>query len=200
MMDHMPGCATGIRRVAARLTAFLCLTLLATACAVLQPMTPYDPEIEKGVTAYHQSLDSFILKMDRLGRAKDPAGRYDGNLAFYDDARATLDTLVLRAEAQDVTHSCVIPDAVRQILGEAGAGALPAPASTGAAAGASTGGGVGCTVTMLRNVRSQIDLLSQIHQAETFLTGPLAQRTRDISSQGLRAILAVELAKKRNQM
>ncbi|MCW2237232.1 hypothetical protein [Azospirillum canadense] len=180
------------------------LVVLATACSMLQPMAPYDPEIEKGVSAYHQSLDSFILKMDRLGRTKDPAGRYDGNLAFYDDARATVDTLTLRAEAQDVTHSCVVPDTVRQILGAAGGGALPAavtaPSSTASSSAAPAGEGVDCTVQMLRNVRGQVDTLAQIHQVETYLTGPLAQRTRDITAQSLRAILAVEFAKKRNQM
>ncbi|MBP2296914.1 hypothetical protein [Azospirillum rugosum] len=192
---------TVIHRHVARAAALLALMVLSAACSMLQPMTPYDPEIEKGVSAYHQSLDSFILKMDRLGRTKDPAGRYDGNLAFYDDARATVDTLTLRAEAQDVTHSCVVPDVVRQVLGAAGGGALPAPVTAASdTTPAAGGGGVDCTVQMLRNVRGQIDTLAQIHQVETYLTGPLAQRTRDITAQSLRAILAVEFAKKRNQM
>ncbi len=196
---------TVIHRHIARIAALFALPVLAAACSMLQPMAPYDPEIEKGVSAYHQSLDSFILKMDRLGRTKDPAGRYDGNLAFYDDARATVDTLTLRAEAQDVTHSCVVPDVVRDVLGAAGGGALPVPAAassstTPAATGTPAGTGVDCTVQMLRNVRGQVDTLAQIHQVETYLTGPLAQRTRDITAQSLRAILAVEFAKKRNQM
>lgn len=193
---------TVIHRPTARIAVLLALVVLAAACSLLQPMAPYDPEIEKGVSAYHQALDSFILKMDRLGRTKDPAGRYDGNLAFYDDARATVDTLTLRAEAQDVTHSCVVPDVVRQVLGTAGAGALPASVTAPSAATPTTaaGGGVDCTVQMLRTVRGQVDTLAQIHQVETYLTGPLAQRTRDITAQSLRAILAVEFAKKRNQM
>ncbi|WP_448203111.1 hypothetical protein [Azospirillum sp. sgz302134] len=187
----------------ARFASLLAAVMLATACAALQPMTPYDPEIEKGVTAYHLALETFILKMDRLGKVKDAAGRYDNNLAFYDDSRAAVDTLTVRAEAQDITRSCVIPDTVRQILGAAGGAALPAPTAPATEAATTTdgsGGGVGCTVKMLQNVRSQIDTMALIHQGETYLTGPAAQRVRDITTQALRAILAVELAKKRNQI
>src|SRR5712691_5536460 len=73
------------------LLAIAALTVLATSCAVVL-VGPYDEVTDKAISDLETKTEQFLAKMEST------KGGYDGNKSFYDDARASIRAIRLRAE------------------------------------------------------------------------------------------------------
>src|SRR4051794_25625019 len=51
----------------------------------------YNPAVDEGATKLQQSVDGFLDELSRT--AGTPAGDYEGHQAFYEDTRASIQTL-----------------------------------------------------------------------------------------------------------
>jgi hypothetical protein len=79
---------------------WLCLIILlglAAACGELRLVSPYDEQLDKGTSAAHTAIATFVDKMGAL--AGNPKGSFEENREFYTDLVAKLSTLKLRAAA-----------------------------------------------------------------------------------------------------
>ena len=76
----------------------LLLAFLA-ACSHVQFVSSYDEIIDRGTSDLNTKIVSFVGRMETL--SGKPEGSYDANATAYDDVKATLATLGLRARTQE---------------------------------------------------------------------------------------------------
>jgi hypothetical protein len=91
-----PGRATG-RALPWRLP-LLALVLLC-ACGPVRFAGAYDEIVDRGTSDLHTRVVSFVTAM--VSASGTPAGTYESNVSFYNDAKGTLATLKMRARIQD---------------------------------------------------------------------------------------------------
>ncbi len=80
------------------------LAILAPACAGIQLVSGYDEEAEKSLTSLYTDTTQFVDRMISLRR--DPAGHYEQNRQFYNDATARVDLLIARSRGYSVLGNC----------------------------------------------------------------------------------------------
>lgn len=163
--------------------------LLLSGCMSVTLVTPYDAQIDTGMTRYAQDLETFMAKMVALNGK--PQGTYQKNIDFYATQTGRLGGLILRAEAQDVGSGCLLSDRAIKYLGK------EIPASLKPMADKSQGTSDGCTVQMLKNIRTQLGLLSKLQKAMGGFNQAAAISALKISTQGIRAVLVVEMLKRK---
>ena len=93
------------RRGSARGARALWLVLILCACGPVRLVSAYDEIIDRGVSDLHTKVVSFVARM--VTESGKPEGTYEPNAAFYDDAKAAISTLRLRARLQDKNEDTV---------------------------------------------------------------------------------------------
>ena len=189
--------------IAAPLIASVTAVWLLAACAGVTLVAPYDEQIDKGLSAYNEDLVSFVANM--AFKFGTQAGTYQQNEGFYAKQTGVLQTLILRAEAQDPGKGCLMAGKAVALLGDR------IPAGIKPQAGQTAGSTAGCTVRMLQNIKLQLDALRTVHQVEkvvslakdgkpevkmTGINMAEAKSILDGTSRAVRAVLAVEIMKK----
>lgn len=198
---------TMAKRLVQALIAPLAAVVLLAACGSVTLVAPYDAEIEKRLSTYNEDLVTFVANMSfKYGTH---AGTYSENEGFYAQQTGVLQTLILRAEAQDPGKGCLMAGKATELLGARLPG-IVSPQSTQA-----TGSTSGCTVKMLQNIKLQLDALRTVHQVKKVVRKaqggqPAVEMTGiktteavsiiDGTSRAVRAVLAVELLKKKGEL
>ncbi|MBL4615632.1 MAG: hypothetical protein JKY27_12260 [Magnetovibrio sp.] len=178
-----------LKRWGIDLLAPVAALLLLGGCLSVTLVAPYDAQIDNGMTRYAQDLETFIAKMVAVNG--QPQGTYQKNIDFYAEQSGRLGGLILRAQAQDPGHGCLLADKTLKILGK------QIPAAVKPVAGARGGTAEGCTVMMIQNVKKQLALLAKLQKAIGGLNQATAIDVLNVSTQGIRAVLAVEILKKK---
>lgn len=169
----------------------LLFVLALSACSTVTLISPYDEKLEAGVTQYAQDLSSFLVKMQAANGTA--AGKYENNIDFYATQTGLLDGLILRAEAQDTGVGCLLTGKAIKILGDKLPAALrPKPGQT-------TGTPEGCSLMMVKNIKAQLGIIANIHKAMGGLNADAAKSVEDITMQAIRAVLTVEMLKKKGE-
>lgn len=169
----------------------LLFMLVLSACSTVTLISPYDEKIESGVTGYAENLSSFLVKMQAANGT--PAGKYENNIDFYATQTGVLDGLILRAEAQDTGVGCLLTGKAIKILGDKLPSALrPKPGQT-------TGTPEGCSVMMVKNIKEQLGIIANIQKSMGGLNADVVKSVQDISMQAIRAVLTVEMLKKKGE-
>ena len=88
------------RPIAARFQPALFIALMAAwvACGPVRLVSPYDEAIDHGTSEIHTRMVAFVERVTNL--AGKPEGTYAANVGFYNDLKASVATLKLRALAQ----------------------------------------------------------------------------------------------------
>jgi len=167
----------------------LALWALLSGCANVQLVSAYDAQIDTGVSRYAQDLETYIAKM--AGLFGQPEGAYAHNRDFYAEQAGRLGALILRAESTDPGKGCVLSDKAAELLGDR------LPAELKSVAKDVSGNGDGCTVRMLKNLKIQLGQLAELQKTMQGLNSAAAVSVLNISSQAIRAVLAVEALKKK---
>ncbi len=163
---------------------------MVAGCTSIRLVPAYDEQIDAGLTALYGDTSAFIDRM--IGSAGTPAGGYDANRGFYDNADARVAALVVRAEAHRVLKDCPSSAIVTRALDSA-----RIPAEVRGAIG--TLPADDCQVVLMRLIGTGFQTMRQIHQLrgsrglppearDQFLTGGVGAQ--------LRAAITVEIAKR----
>lgn len=80
-----------------RLAVVVLVLCAAVGCLTVRFVADYDEEVDKGITALQKRVDTMLLRLERDVTAAQ--AQYDKNTSFYDEARADLRALELRAAA-----------------------------------------------------------------------------------------------------
>ncbi len=196
-----------LKRFAQTVATPLAAVWLLAACSGVTLVAPYDEQIDRGLSAYNEELVSFVANMSfKFGTQ---AGTYKENEDFYARQTGVLQTLILRAEAQDPGKGCLMAGKAVALLGDR------IPDLVKPQAGQTTGSTAGCTVQMLQNIKLQLDALQTVHQVEKVvslakggkpevkMTGIKTVEAKSIldgTSRAVRAVLAVEMMKKQGSL
>lgn len=191
--------ASAFRVVRALIVGVVVLAL--TGCTV-RLVGDYDENIDRGLTAYQESISAFLSKM---AVAEGDAARYRTNREFYQQAGAKLDTLVTRARASEDGNCLpanVIGDGIQRLVEtvlklEGLASQIPESGAIFARLKEPRSGS--CTVIVLLVVKDNHDIVELIHKHNDRLAPVVVDIVRPTVEQGVRIALKNELAKKRGQ-
>jgi hypothetical protein len=73
------------------------LALVLAGCTSVRLIAPYDEQTDKAVTELQRKVETFLIGLER--NAGKPAGAYEANVKFYDEARVDLSSIRVRAAA-----------------------------------------------------------------------------------------------------
>ena len=168
----------------------LILAVLLAGCAAITLVPPYDEQIDAGLTDLYADTGAFVDRMVTLRTTAE--GTYDANQAFYEDANARVDALLVRAEAHRVLNNCPSTKIVDRALSAA---RIPADLR----------GEIGtlprddCQVVLIRLIRDGYGEMAEIHRAQGrvgFGTDARGQFMDGGVGARLRAAITVEIAKR----
>lgn len=167
----------------------LVAVLVLNACTATGMVSAYDPAIEQGIAQYAVNLEEHLVL--QVLEKEQPGYVYKQDLSFYAKQKARLGGLVMRAEAADPGKGCAISDAAVKYFGD------KLPSQLGTAMKDYNPSGDGCTVVLLKNVRTQLDQIALLEKTMNGLNQAAATDALKISSQAIRAVLALEALKKK---
>lgn len=171
------------------IVALFVMGCVLSACASTGLVSAYDPAIEKGITQYAVNLEEHlvlqVLEKEQSGYV------YKQDLNFYAKQKAQLGGLIMRAEAADPGKGCTLSDVAVQYFGD------KLPGQLGAVTKDYNPSGDGCTVILLKNVRTQLDQLALLEKTMKGLNQAAATDALKITNQAIRAVLALEALKKK---
>ena len=179
-------------RRAARAAAMAACVLLA-ACQV-KLVSDYDEQIDTGLSRMNTEITAFVDKM--ISEAGTPQGTWAANKDFYFQEEAEADTLIARAEAHAVLHTCPSTKAI------ASAVTAMSP-STEVMNYVNQYPQDDCSVILMKLIRDAIANLEKFHQEQgaagipAIARGPLLDG--GVGSL-IHSAMVVELAKKNAQM
>lgn len=186
-------------RLRKRLAATLWLAVfavVAAGCTEVRLVEGYDPQIEEGLTDYYESTMAFLS--NAADEAGEPAGSYDASRPFYNRERARLDTLILKAQADDPDGRCPTVDLAARAatlfadLGDLGDDDLISQSRERLAEIEGN-----CTVKQVSLIRANQALVEAIHKRNDRLQPAVAGIVRDTVEQSVRIALTAERAKRR---
>ena len=184
----------------------LCLGLAATGCGTVRVLSPYDQVIDEGLMAYREQVNVLVKDLADHGGQVD--GTFEASKPKWNVLQAKIELLVDRAYLQGGERACKLPQSLMQrLLAVAGD---DVPPEVKAQSQQSEGSSEGCTVRLLSLIRSQLDLLMQIHRdtdkcpnAEGAPLSCMRPKTAEtalrITNQSINAAWVVETAKKRGE-
>lgn len=193
-----------------KIASIFVVTVGLFGCSNIQLTDAYNPKIEDSLNAYHQSLVTFVKKMEmNAGTSEGEYGNRDV-LDFYASSDGVLANLVLRAQADNPKAACVPSKLIEP-------GLLSFVTKTNAEFKSTQNSGVGsasldevsqndlsqlgqgsCTVVVLQGIRQLQNILQGIHKNETYLQPPASTIALDNMEDGIRIALTNETAKKHN--
>jgi hypothetical protein len=71
--------------------------LALAGCVSVHLIADYDAKLDAGVTELQRKTETFLVKLERAG--PKPEGRYEANIAFYDEVKVDLSALQVRADS-----------------------------------------------------------------------------------------------------
>src|SRR5262245_10245375 len=80
-----------------RLGLALVLNLALAGCVAVHLIADYDAKLDAGVTDLQRKTETFLVKLERAGTK--PEGKYEANVAFYDEVKVDLSALQVRADS-----------------------------------------------------------------------------------------------------
>lgn len=164
------------------------LLLAIGACQEIRLVTPYDEQLDTGLTEYSEKLNGFLALMP--SKFGTPAGVVSANEEFYAERTGQITALLTRAEARDIGKGCLLSNEIRTIL----RGRVPAEIAP--AAQNEEGTSEGCTVILLQNIKSQLPDMKEVHEVSGGINTDLAKSLGDIMNQAIRAAQALEQIKR----
>lgn len=169
----------------------LVLAVTATACASVQLVSPYDEQIDRGLTELYAETSAFVDQMIAL--RGQPAGTFTQNQQFYSDSMGKIDSFIARAEGHQAMGNCPstrlmarvltsVPEQVRNQLGTMPEGS--------------------CNIVVLRLLKGAFGDLRDLHRAQG-AAGIPEQARGPILDGGLgslfRTAIMIEVAKRQSQ-
>ena len=190
----------------ARLFLTLMLAVAATACMTVKLVSDYDEQIDHGLTQLYADTSSFVERMISLHGT--PAGSYDANQQFYNEATGRVDALMARAQANQVLNNCPTTRVMARILAAAN---RPADAASRPAEAASIPAPVhldistvpdgSCEVVVLQSLKRALENMRTFHRSQG--ANGVPEWARPIMMEGglgaaFRAGIMIEVAKRGN--
>ena len=184
--------ASGISALLKTLLA-LVLAVTATACASVQLVSPYDEQIDRGLTELYAETSSFVDRMIALRGQPEGGFTFPANQQFYSDSMGKIDSFIARAEGHQAMGNCPstrlmarvltsVPEQVRNQLGTMPEGS--------------------CNIVVLRLLKGAFGDLRDLHRAQG-AAGIPEQARGPILDGGLgslfRTAIMIEVAKRQSQ-
>ena len=131
--------------------------LVATGCANIQLVSPYDEVIDTGLKEYKEEINTLAKNMaDSAGKK---VGTYDENQEAYNALESKIELLIERAAIQGNGEGCRLTGNVTEKVTKIMKGN-----SVPIAKGEEEGDSYGCTVWLLTLIKAQLDSLQMIHR------------------------------------
>lgn len=172
-------------------SSLLALFVLAlSGCTTITLVPAYDSKIDDSLTDLYADTTVFVDRM--IESQGTPAGTYAANAEFYDEARGTVEALIVRAEAHRVLDNCPSTKLVNSALASV---AIPEAAR----AKIGTLPDDDCQVVLMRLIKGGFEDMARFHEAQGDRGIPAVGRSIVLDGgvgAMLRAAITVEIAKR----